>query len=78
VVLGKTVQHIFFGAQDGEQTDLFFLICCTDDALHLHVLARLCMLAHGTLLLSDLRAATTADEMYHTLRRAELELLKAM
>lgn len=78
VVLGKTVQHIFFGAQDGAQTDLFFLICCTDDALHLHVLARLCMLAHGTLLLSDLRAATTADEMYHTLRRAELELLKAM
>lgn len=78
VVLGKTVQHIFFGAQDGEQTDLFFLICCMDDALHLHTLARLCMLAHGTLLLSDLRAATTAEEMYGILCHAERELLKTM
>ncbi len=78
VVLGKTAQQIFFGAQDGEQTDLFFLICCTDDTLHLHTLARLCMLAHGSLLLSDLRAATTADEMYQILCHAELELLKAM
>jgi len=78
VVLGKTVQHIFFGAQDGEQTDLFFLICCTDDALHLHTLARLCMLAHGTLLLSDLRAASSGEEMYQTLCRAERDLLKAL
>jgi mannitol/fructose-specific phosphotransferase system IIA component (Ntr-type) len=78
VVLGKTVQHIFFGAQDGEQTDLFFLICCTDDALHLHTLSRLCLLAHGTPLLPDLRAATTAEEMHHTLLLAERELLKAL
>jgi mannitol/fructose-specific phosphotransferase system IIA component (Ntr-type) len=78
VVLGKTIQHIFFGAQDGEQTDLFFLICCTDDTLHLHTLARLCMMAHGTLLLSDLRAATTAEEMYHALRNAEHDVLKAL
>ena len=78
VVLGKTVQHIFFGAQDGEQTDLFFLICCTDSTLHLHTLARLCMLAHGTALLPDLRAAATAEEMYHTLLIAERELLKTL
>ena len=78
VVLGKTGQHIFFGAQDGGETDLFFLICCTDDALHLHTLARLCMLAHGTPLLSDLRAATTADEMYNMLCRAERELLRTL
>jgi mannitol/fructose-specific phosphotransferase system IIA component (Ntr-type) len=78
VVLGKTVQHIFFGAQDGEQSDLFFLICCTDDALHLHTLARLCMLAHGTLLFSDLRAASTAEEMFQLLCHAERELLKAL
>jgi mannitol/fructose-specific phosphotransferase system IIA component (Ntr-type) len=78
VALGKTVQHIFFGAQDGEQTDLFFLICCTDAALHLHTLARLCMLAHGTMLLSDLRAATTAEEMYRILCHAESDLLKTL
>ena len=78
VVLGKSLQHIFFGAQDGEQTDLFFLICCTDDTLHLHTLARLCTLAHGTMLLSDLRAAATAEEMHRHLCLAERELLKAL
>jgi hypothetical protein len=36
------------------------------------------MLAHGTELLSDLRAATSAEEMYNILLNAELELLKAM
>ncbi len=78
VVLGKTGQQIFFGAQDGAETDLFFLICCTDDALHLHTLTRLCMLAHGTSLLPDLRAATTAEEMYGILCRAECALLKTL
>jgi len=77
VVLGRTQQQIFFGAQDGGQTDIFFLICCIDDTLHLHTLARLCMMAHGTMLLSDLRAAADADEMYMALDRAEREILKA-
>lgn len=78
VVFGRTVQPIFFGAQDGEQTDLFFLICCTDDTLHLHTLARLCTMAHGSLMLSDLRVATTADELFAILLNAEHELLKSM
>jgi len=78
IVLGKTQQNIFFGAQDGGETDLFFLICCTDDALHLHALARLCMLAHGSLLLSDLRATDRADEMHQILLRAESELLRTL
>ena len=78
VVFGRTVQPIFFGAQDGEQTDLFFLICCTDDTLHLHTLARLCTMAHGSLMLSDLRVATTSDELFAILHSAEHELLKSM
>ncbi|MDX9866670.1 MAG: PTS sugar transporter subunit IIA [Kiritimatiellia bacterium] len=78
IVLGKTRQNIFFGAQDGGGTDLFFLICCTDDALHLHALARLCMLAHGSLLLSDLRAADHAGEMHQILQHAEAELLRTL
>ncbi len=78
VALGKSIQDIYFGAQDGGQTDLFFLICCTDNNLHLHTLARLCMMAHGTMLLPDLRAATTAEEMYNTLVLAERDLLKKL
>lgn len=72
------MQPIFFGSQDGGKTDIFFLICCMDDKLHLHVLARLCMLIHGTDLLKDLRAAETSEEMYDMLRNAEKVLLKSM
>ncbi len=78
VVLGKSVQHIFFGAQDGGETNIFFLICCTDDTLHLHTLTRLCMLIHGTLLLSDLRAATEPEAMYQILEQAESDLLRTL
>ncbi len=78
VVLGRTVSQLFFGAQDGGQTDVFFLICCTDNALHLHTLARLCMLAHGSTLLPDLRAAASSEEMFHLLVHAERELLRSL
>lgn len=75
VVLGRAVRPIFFGAPDGGETDLFFLVCCNDDALHLHALARLCMLAKGSGLFDDLRGAETATEMYDALVRSEHALL---
>jgi PTS system nitrogen regulatory IIA component len=77
-VFGKTIQPIFFGAQDGEETDLFFLICCTDDAQHLHTLARLCAMSHGSLMLSDIRAASDAEEIYDILCDAERDLLRVL
>ena len=73
--LGKTVRPVFFGAPDGEGTDIFFLINCTDRRLHLHVLARLCLLAHGTTLLADIRAAADAESMLKCLKDAETGLL---
>lgn len=76
--LGKTVRPVFFGAPDGEGTDIFFLINCTDRSLHLHVLARLCLLAHGTTLLADLRAAPDAESMLNCLKNAEANLLGAL
>lgn len=45
IVVGRTIQGIHFGASDGEPTHLFFLVCCQDDRLHLHTLARLCLIA---------------------------------
>jgi len=71
VALGRSARPVFFGSQDGEGTDLFFLICCTDHTLHLHVLARLCLLAHGTSLLDDLRAAPDAEAMHSVFVAAE-------
>ena len=75
LALGRTVRPVFFGAPDDEGTDIFFLINCTDRALHLHVLARLCLLAHGTTLLADLRAAADAAAMLENLQSAETSLL---
>ena len=78
LALGRTVRPVFFGSQDGEGTDLFFMICCTDHTLHLHILARLCLLAHGTPLLQELREAPDAETMHAALKKAEDEFLGHM
>ena len=77
ISLARTPSPIFFGAQDGEGTDIFFLVCCTDHSKHLHALARLCLLVHGTGLLDSLRAAAGADEMRELVSAAENEWLGA-
>ncbi len=63
LVLGRTIQQIPFGAPDGRPTDLFFLIGCPEDRLHLHTLARLCLMAQKTDLLAELRQAADAEAM---------------
>ena len=75
LVLGRTIQEIPFGAPDGQPTDLFFLIGCPDDRMHLHTLARLCLMAQKTDLLADLRQATDADAMYDCIIAAEQAVL---
>jgi len=70
-VLGRTVQPIHYGAPDGRPTDLFCLLCCQDDKLHLHTLARLCLVAQKTELLSQLRAAPDAAALHECLLAAE-------
>lgn len=78
IALGRSVRPVFFGSQDGQGTDIFFLICCTDHVQHLHVLARLCLLAHGTHLLQDLREAPDAETMYALFEAAEGAFLQGI
>lgn len=75
LVLGRTVQPIHFGASDGQPTDLFFLLCCQDDKLHLHALARLCFVALETEMLARLRRAGDATVMHAALLACENEML---
>ncbi len=75
LVVGRTIQPIHFGASDGEPTQLFFLFCCQDDRLHLHTLARLCLLATKTKVLDQLRDAPDAEAMRAALIAAEQEIL---
>jgi mannitol/fructose-specific phosphotransferase system IIA component (Ntr-type)/predicted DNA-binding transcriptional regulator AlpA len=75
IVLGRTIQEIHFGAPDGQPTSLFFLICCQDDRLHLHILARICLMAQKTAILDQLRQSPDAPSMHASLLAAEAEVL---
>jgi mannitol/fructose-specific phosphotransferase system IIA component (Ntr-type) len=75
IVVGRPIQEIHFGAPDGEPTRLFFLICCQDDRLHLHTLARLCLIALKTRILDQLQEAPDAEGMRAALIAAEQEIL---
>lgn len=71
ILLGRTVQAVPFGASDGRETDLFFLICCKDDRLHLHTLARLCLMAQKTELLQQLRQTSDRESLHGAIVQSE-------
>lgn len=75
LVLGRTLQEIPFGAPDGQASDLFFLICCQDDRIHLHTLARICLMAEKTSLLAQLRAAADPAGMHEAIVVAEQQVI---
>ena len=75
IILGRTVQAIHFGAPDGKPTSLFFLICCQDDRLHLHTLARICLIAQNTAILEQLRQSADGPSMHAALLAAEEQAL---
>ena len=77
IAYARCERPIFFGAPDGEATRHFFLICCTDHEQHLHVLARLAMLAHGTDLIRRLDEAQTPEEALASIGACEAEFRSA-
>lgn len=78
IVLGRAIHPVPFGSPDGQTTDLFFLLCSQDERIHLHVLARICMMAYHTSLLIRLREAADAEEMLQTLIAAEEEVVRSL
>ena len=75
VAYGRSERPVYFGAPDGEPTRHFFLICSTDHEVHLHILARLAVLAHGTEFLRILEDAADAEQVVEIVRAAEEGLL---
>jgi mannitol/fructose-specific phosphotransferase system IIA component (Ntr-type) len=73
IAYGRSERTVFFGAPDGEGTRHFFLICSTDHETHLHILARLAMLAHGTDLLEMLDTVEDADAVKAAIAKCEEE-----
>ena len=74
LALGITQAGIPFGESHGILTDVFFLICSTDDASHLRILARLSRLITAEGFLPALRAATDAGAARDCLERFEKEV----
>jgi PTS system nitrogen regulatory IIA component len=74
---GRTLTGIPFGAPHGEESDIFFLVCCRDDRTHLQVLARLTRLFLRPGFLDELRSLDTAAESYDRIVQAEQELMQA-
>jgi PTS system nitrogen regulatory IIA component len=77
VALGVSTQPIPFGNVSGHLTDVFFLICSTDDRVHLRILARLARLVTDEVFLTMLRSATSPTEAIEVVRTAEYELLQS-
>ena len=73
VALGRTTSGIPFGA-DAPLTDIFFLICSTEDRGHLRVLARLSRVLTFPGVLNALRAARDATAARQVIIDAEANL----
>ncbi len=71
LLLARAAHPVHFGAPDGKPTDLFFVLVCQDDRHHLQSLTHLCLMFTKTSVLTELRAAESADEMLAALRSAE-------
>ena len=76
VVVGKSIAQVPFGSPDRSTTDIFFLICCQDDRIHLHVLARLCMMCHQTSMLLEMRGTDDSEELHRILVTSEEQVVK--
>jgi PTS system nitrogen regulatory IIA component len=76
VIVARALRGIPFGAADGGLTHLFFLICTQDDRIHLHVLARLCMMCANTSFLDELREAPDAAAMAEAIMAAEEQVIR--
>jgi PTS system nitrogen regulatory IIA component len=70
IALGICSQPIVF-ASTGHLTDIFFLICSYDDAIHLRILARLSRMISSGEFLDRLRAAQTPREAHEAIVEVE-------
>lgn len=71
LALGRTYQGIPFGGPRGQLTDIFFLICSTDDRGHLRLLTRLSQLIAEPTVLERIRSTEDLGEILQILREAE-------
>ena len=74
LALGLTDRGLPFASRRGSLTDVFFLICSTDDRGHLRTLARLSRLLAEPAFLIALRGATSSIEAHEIIAEQERNL----
>jgi PTS system nitrogen regulatory IIA component len=74
LALGRTYRGIPFGDSQGRLTDVFFLICSTDDGGHLRTLARLSRLLADPNFLDNIRHADDAEKAHSVIVETEQAL----
>lgn len=77
ICAARSTRGIPFGSTYGEQTSIFFLICCHDDRHHLQVLARLMRILDNEIIAS-LKQAETSEDFLNVLIEKEESVVKAM
>ncbi|MFN3190458.1 MAG: PTS sugar transporter subunit IIA [Aureliella sp.] len=73
LALGISSQPIPFGNRSGHLTDIFFLLCSTDDRVHLKVLSKLSHLLAIPEFLQSLRESDSAKTAHAVVSRFETE-----
>lgn len=74
LALGVSSQPMPFGNECGNLTDVFFLICSTDDRVHLQVLAKISRLLTATDFLAQLRSCDSIKTAYELVVQHESSL----
>jgi len=74
IAFGRTASGLPFGAERGQLTDLFFLICSVDDGSHLRTLARLSRLIGSPGFIEALRFSDNPADLLAEIGRLELLL----
>lgn len=74
LALGRTYSGVPFGGERGALTDIFFLICSTDDQGHLRTLARLSRLLNDTAFLEGVREAEDSQSLHEWITQREDQL----
>lgn len=74
LALGRTFHGVPFGGARGALTDIFFLICSTDDQGHLRTLARLSRLLNDAAFVAGIRETEDAQSLHEWIAQREDEL----
>jgi len=74
ITLGRTPSGISFGGSGGSLTDVFFLLCSTDDRQHLRTLARLSRVLTVSGFLQQLRQLDNSEAVHRLIVETEESL----